>query len=102
MNMKEVILSADGDSVIYAVPDAVADDLEKYCMEFCCNWLHKSPDASKYRTGNTVSYTENDFIEYLNKYIFPDERSFFIKNIGWTNLGENMPEQYKCYPYFNF
>ena len=40
--MKKVILSSDGDSVLYLVPDVVADDLEAYCLEFCSNWLcHK-------------------------------------------------------------
>ena len=71
-------------------------------MEFCCEWLHKSPDAEKYRTGNVVCYTEADFIDYLNKYIFPEEKSVLVKNIGWTDLGEKLPEQYKDYPYFNF
>ena len=33
--MKKVILSADGDSVIYSVPDEVADNLDKFCIEFC-------------------------------------------------------------------
>ena len=32
--MKEVILSADGDSIVYLVPDKVADNLIEYCMEF--------------------------------------------------------------------
>ena len=43
--MKKVILSSDGDSVLYLVPDVVADDLEAYCLEFCSNWLCHSPDA---------------------------------------------------------
>lgn len=30
--MKLVILSADGDSVVYSVPDIVADHLEDYCL----------------------------------------------------------------------
>ena len=29
--MKEVILSADGDSIVYSVPDEVANDLRNYC-----------------------------------------------------------------------
>lgn len=45
--MKEVILSADGDSIVYLVPDAVADNLVDYCLEFCSNWLRNSPDAEK-------------------------------------------------------
>ena len=47
--MKKVLLSADGEISLFSVPDEVAGDLEKYCMEFCCDWLHKSPDAAKYR-----------------------------------------------------
>ena len=100
--MKEVILSADGDSVIYSVPDAVADNLGKYCMDFCGEWLRNSPDAEKYRDGDILCYTEADFIDYLNQYVFPDEKSVLVKNIGWTELGEKLPEQYKNYPYFNF
>ncbi len=43
-SIKEVILSADGDSIVYLVPDDVADNLEEYCLEFCSNWLRYSPD----------------------------------------------------------
>ena len=59
--MKEIILSADGDSVLYLVPDAVAENLEEYCLKFCSDWLWNSPEAEKYRVGNAVCYTEADF-----------------------------------------
>lgn len=36
--MKEIILSADGDSTVWSVPDPVADGLETYCLEFCDHW----------------------------------------------------------------
>ena len=100
--MKKVILSADGDSVVYSVPDEVADNLNKFCIEFCDKWLRTSPDAQKYRTEQGVCYNETDFIEYLNKYIFPDQKSILVKNIGWTELGTKLPEEYQEYPYFNF
>ena len=100
--MKEVILSADGDSIVYSVPDEVADNLEQYCIEFCDNWLWNSPDAEKYRDGRGVCYNESDFIKYLNTYIFPDCESKMIKNLGWTDLDENLPEEYNKHPYFNF
>ena len=100
--MNEVILSADGDSIVYLVPDAVADNLEEYCLEFCSNWLHNSPDAEKYRKDGILCYTERDFIDYLNAYVFPHYESKMLKNLGWTDLGENLPEEYKDYPYFNF
>lgn len=100
--MKEVILSADGDSIVYLVPDVVAENLEEYCLEFCSNWLCNSPDAEKYRKGRILCYTERDFIDYLNVYAFPDYESKMVKNLGWTDLGENLPEEYKDYAYFNF
>lgn len=100
--MKEVILSADGDSVLYLVPDVVAENLEEYCLKFCADWLWNSHNAQKYRVGNAVCYTEADFIEYLNVYLFPDCESKMIKNLGWTDLGENLPEEYREHPYFNF
>lgn len=100
--MKKVILSADGDSIVYLVPDDVADNLEEYCLEFCSNWLRYSPDAEKYRKDGILCYTERDFIDYLNAYVFPDCESKIVENLGWTNLGDNLPERYKNYPYFNF
>ena len=100
--MKEIILSADGDSVVYLVPDVVAENLDEYCYEFAANWLHNSPDAEQYRRGDVVCYTEADFIDYLNKYIFPENQSKMIKNLGWTDLDENLPTEYQDYPYYNF
>ena len=100
--MKEVILSHDGDSIVYLVPDEVADNLEKYCIEFCDNWLWNSPDAEQYRIGCGVCYNEADFIEYLNKYIFPEQKSVFVKNIGWTDCFDDLPVEYKSHPYFIF
>ena len=100
--MKKVILSADGDSIVYLVPDDVADNLEEYCLEFCSNWLRYSPDAEKYRKDGILCYTERDFIDYLNAYVFPECESKIVENLGWTNLGDNLLERYKNYPYFNF
>ncbi len=100
--MKEIILCADGDSVVYSVPDDVADNLEPYCIEFCDNWLWNSPDAEKYRKGKGVCYTEADFIEYLNQYIFPDEKSELIINLGWIQSEDELPEKYKNVPRFFF
>lgn len=100
--MKHVILSADGDSIIYAVPDEVADNLRAFCMEFSDKWLRTSPNAGKYRTEHGFCYNEADFIEYLNKYVFPDKPSTLVRNLGWTGLGEDLPEEYRGYPYFNF
>ena len=100
--MTEIILSADGDSVIYAVPDVVAENLRAYCLEFCDHWLTESPDAKQYRQNGGLCYTEADFIEYLNRCLFPDETSVFIKNLGWIGSREDLPKEYADYPSFSF
>ena len=100
--MKNVILSADGDCVVYSVPDVVANNLREYCIEFCDEWLWKSPDAKKYRSKNGVCYNEEDFIEYLNKWLFPNQISKFVENIGWISKNSQIPQKYKDCPRFNF
>lgn len=100
--MKEVILSADGDSLVYLVPDAVAENLSRHCIEFCDHWMKSSPDAKKYKIKGGYCFNEADFIDYLNRYVFPDERSVLVKNLGDTNLGKKLPAAYKNHPYFNF
>ena len=102
MGLKEVIISADGDSIVYLVPDVVANDLSKYCIYFCDKWIKTSPNAKKYKIKGGYCYNEADFIEYLNEYAFPEEKSVFVKNLGWTELGKNLPAEYKKHPYFNF
>ena len=102
MDLKEVIISADGDSIVYLVPDAVANDLKKYCIYFCDKWMKTSPHAQKYKIKGGYCYNEADFIDYLNEYVFPEQQSVFVKNLGWTDLGSNLPAEYKDLPYFNF
>ena len=103
--MKKVLLSADREISVCSVPDQVADHLEKYCLEFCCDWLYQSPDASKYRVqmGDTVGvcYDEKDFIDYLNQYIC-EEQSTLIATLTNVYDEENLPEEYIGLPYFNF
>ena len=101
-SMKEVILSADGDSILYLVPDEVADNLWEYCTDFCDNWMRNSPHGRKYKIPGGYCYNEKDFIDYLNEWVFQNQKSLFIKNLGWTELGDRLPEKYKKLPYFNF
>ena len=100
--MKKVILSADGDSVVYSVPDVVADKLEKYCLEFCTKWIRTGPEAKKYRMNGGVCYDQTDFIAYLNQYLFPNEQSKELVNLGWIADKKNIPTEYRDCPYFNF
>ncbi len=48
--MKRIVLSADGDRMVYLVPDEVAEQLERYCDRFW-TWMQQSPHAVKYRVG---------------------------------------------------
>ncbi len=103
--MKEIILSADSKAKVYLVPDAIANNLHKYCMEFLMEWLPKSPYAQKYRVklGDIVvgySFTEIDFIDYLNKWVFPDEQSVCVKELDFYTY--ELPVEYEKYPEFNF
>lgn len=103
--MKNILLSADNEISVFSVPDEVADNLEQYCLEFCCNWLHKSPNAAKYRVKMGavigVCYNENDFIDYLNQYIC-DEQSRRITTLIDVYDKNALPEEYVELPYFNF
>ena len=74
----------------------------KYCLEFARDWLHHSPHAEKFRIEGGVCYSEEDFIAYLNQYVFPEERSVPVKNLGRMNLGEDLPEEYRGCPCFHF
>lgn len=56
--MKNVIISADGDRIVYSVPNIVADNLTEYCIEFCDKWLKTSPHAKKYRFNGGLCYNE--------------------------------------------
>lgn len=97
--MKKIILSNDGDSLMYSVPDIVAENLGKYCLKFS-NWLYTNK-SKKYWINGAMCFGTDDFIAYLND-LFPNEQSKFLLNIGWTNMGENIPKKYKNLPYFNF
>ena len=102
ISLKNIVISADGDRMVYSVPDTVADNLCSYCLEFCSKWLPTSPHAKKYRIGGGFCYNEADFIEYLNKWVFPDKQSILIENLGWIDFDTPLPERYKNCPQFNF
>ena len=101
-SMKQVILSANGPKTVYAVPAEVAENLRKYCIEFADHWLRNSQDAEKYRVNGVFCFDERDFIEYLNKYLFPAEKSFVVCPLGWIENKNDIPEKYRDLPRFNF
>ena len=100
--IKHVLLSSDSNLSVYLVPDDVANNLRKYCIDFCDEWLHKSPHAKRYCVGGVVCYTEEDFIKYLNEWIFPNEQSVWIETLDYIGTDKDIPEKYKNCQWFNF
>ena len=100
--MKYILLSACSETSVYLVPDDVASRLRHYCIYFCDTWLYQSPNAKKYHTDEGVCYTENDFIEYLNTWVFKNEKSTFVESIGWIDSTDDIPEKYNDCPMFDF
>ncbi|MBQ2955739.1 MAG: NUDIX hydrolase [Clostridia bacterium] len=100
-SMKRILLCADDEPTVFAVPDAVAEHLDDYCEEFI-QWMQTSPDAERYREplGGifALCYGETDFIRYLNEHVFPEQRSFAVQR--W--IEEGLAEEYKDLPYYCF
>ena len=99
--MKNIVLSADGERKVYSVPEAVADCLYEYCLDFE-KWIQSSPNAKKYRTRRGYGFDEDDFIEYLNTWIFPEQKSVLVENLGWIDFESELPKPYTGCPQFNF
>lgn len=102
--MKYVLLSTDGPVSLYEVPDKIAKDLTKHCVEFL-NWVHYGPEAKRFKKGYIP---EKEFIDYLNSVVNPNYiyRSRFIKTLATTEEDKlrilEEAEPYKDYPHFNF
>ena len=102
--MKYILLSADGPISLYEVPDKIAKDLTKHCIDFL-KWTENGPEAKRFKNGYLP---EQEFINYLNNvanknYIY---KSKLIKTIANTDEKKSQVlevlEPYKYYPYFNF
>ena len=102
--MEEVILSADDKAKIYSVPAEVAHNLQKYCLDFAADWIWHGPESAKFlqkhRNQYVACYNDADFIEYLNKWVFPEQPSTLVKELDCYDY--ELPEEYKKYPQFNF
>lgn len=100
--MKKVILGTEQVWAVYEVPDLVAENLEEYCLDFCENWLYSSPDAARYRTRGGLCYDQSHFIDYLNRYVFPEEPSRWIQEVPQGNSPKNLAKEYQKLPRFIF
>lgn len=71
-------------------------------MYFCSIFEATAVCGAKRLTSRGICYSEEDFIAYLNQYVFSEERSVPVKNLGRMNLGEDLPEEYRGWPCFHF
>ena len=103
--MKEVVLSADGDLSLYLVPADVADNLATVANEFAFNYVWHGEKSGKFLQLCGEQYgavfDETDFIEYLNTVLYPDKLSRKIKTFQAAD-DEDLPKEYRKYPYYNF
>lgn len=101
--MKKVLLGSTYNCDVYLVPDQVAKNLEKYCMEYC-EWLNgTSPEAEKLRKKRRPCPDEEEFVEiYLNRQKFPNEKSVFVESLGSRDYrSPNIAFDYKDNPEYN-
>ena len=105
MKMKYLLLSADSIPSVYLVPEIVADNLDKYCNEFW-DWMRTSPQADEYRVDlggySGLSYTEEDFIKYLNMWVFPDAPCRLVERLDGIWKRDDIPKKYEHCKWFNF
>ena len=102
--MQYILLSTDGPISLYEVPDKIAKELTKYCVEFL-NWAENGSEEKKFKKGYRP---EQEFINYINNVVNKNciYKSQLIKTIANTDEEKlqalEVTEPYKDYPYFNF
>lgn len=107
IGMAKIILSADTDWSLYSVPAEVVEQIGAFSAEFD-RWMRSSPHAGRYReqfeedgmSYTCVRYNEADFIEYLNRYAFPEQPSVLLE---WVcKFDDEIPQKYAGIPSYNF
>ncbi len=97
-------MSADGDLSLYLVPADVADNLAVVANEFAFNYVWFSEKRGKFLKLKGEQYgavfNEEDFIEYLNTVLYPEKPSKKLKTL--CDFDDEVPEEYKRVPYYNF
>lgn len=103
--MAEVILSHDSEAMLYSVPAEVAANLSEYCWDFAASWVWNGPENGKFLRkipGGQYGamFGAPDFIDYLNRWAFPECESKLIKGLGCYDY--EIPQEYRNYPQYNF
>ena len=103
--MGDVILSHDGEALLCRVPAEVADHLQRYCLDFAANWVWHGPENGRFLRRMdedmvVAIFGTAEFIEYLNRWAFPDQGAQIVRGLGCTY--DEIPEEYANLPAFNF
>ena len=103
--MAEVILSHDGEAMVYSVPAEVAENLRTFCLDFADGWVWHGPENGKFlrpfgKGQIGAVFGAPDFIDYLNHWVFTDRPSTLVKGLGCCF--NEIPEAFRDLPRFNF
>ncbi len=85
--MEKLLLSADGEILLYEVDKKILNNLDVLIEDF-------------YKWKNTSYYDEQLFVKYLQQK-FGDRAIIFKKNLGWLG-NENLPKEYADIKWYNF
>ncbi|MBR4308955.1 MAG: hypothetical protein IKT58_05075 [Oscillospiraceae bacterium] len=99
--MKHIVLGTGDELAVYAVSDAVAEELEGYCLKFL-DWMENNVRAQKFLLFGGLNYTAEDFMDYLNTRVFPKETAVFVEKLGRIPVGEGLPVPYTGCPIYRF
>lgn len=85
--MKKLMLSADGDIMLYEVNKQILDDFDNLIEEF-------------FKCKKTNCYNEQLFVKFLQRKC-GNEAIKFVKNLGWFDEN-NIPKEYENVKWYNF
>lgn len=85
--MEKLMLSADGDVMLYEVEKQIIENFDSLVDEF-------------YEWKKTNCFTEQLFVQFIQQK-FGNKSIKFIKNLGWL-FDENLPNEYKDIVWYNF
>ena len=103
--MEDVLLSHDSGMMLCRVPSEVAHNLDSFCLDFASSWVWHGPENGRFLRpfGEEMVgavFGTADFIDYLNRWIFPEERSRIIRELGC--FADEPPAEYVDLPRYNF
>ena len=87
MNMEKLMLSADGDIILYEVRKQIIDQFDDLLDQF-------------FEWKGTNCYSEQLFVNFLED-VYGNESIKFIKNLGCFHA-DKIPEEYANIKWFNF